>query len=144
MSEEDLLRQIEFEFKNKQSAKVDKKEPAEGLLSQIESKFQRRKTVLEPSKIDSEIDNLADQFKLKTKPKEEINHNTFEEIKRQELEQQRKAKAEAKKREELTHKAQSWLKNLNPNSDEGFWFSQFAMSYNSKLEAAIDYLQALE
>lgn len=39
--------------------------------------------------------------------------------------------------------AKRWLKNLDPNSDEYIWFDIFSERYKSKLEAAIDYLQAM-
>ena len=61
-------------------------------------------------------------------------------------------KAEAAKEEERQRKqqrramkprAQKWLKELDPYSDEGYWFDQFAQSYSDRLEAALDYLQAM-
>ncbi|MEG3899482.1 MULTISPECIES: salt stress protein, Slr1339 family [unclassified Microcoleus] len=39
--------------------------------------------------------------------------------------------------------AQVWLKKLDKNSDERFWFDQFAFKYSSRIDAAIDYLQAV-
>ncbi|MEG3909231.1 hypothetical protein Q5691_15835 [Microcoleus sp. w1-18aA5] len=39
--------------------------------------------------------------------------------------------------------AQVWLKKLDKNSDEGYWFDQFAFKYSSRIDAAIDYLQAV-
>ena len=39
--------------------------------------------------------------------------------------------------------AQVWLKNLDKNSDERYWFDQFAFKYASRIDAAIDYLQAV-
>ncbi|MEG4577171.1 hypothetical protein QUA56_31535 [Microcoleus sp. N3A4] len=39
--------------------------------------------------------------------------------------------------------AQVWLKKLDKNSDEGYWFDQFAFRYSSRIDAAIDYLQAV-
>ena len=39
--------------------------------------------------------------------------------------------------------AQVWLKNLDKNSDERDWFEQFAFKYSSRIDAAIDYLQAV-
>jgi hypothetical protein len=44
---------------------------------------------------------------------------------------------------EKVRQAQVWLKNLNKNSDEGYWFDQFAFKYSSRIDAAIDYLQAV-
>jgi len=41
-------------------------------------------------------------------------------------------------------KAQTWLKELDPLSNEGMWFTEFADGYESRLDAAIDYLMALE
>lgn len=80
------------------------------------------------------------------------------ELKRQEeariAEQQRRQQelVEAQKREELRErrrkealreKARQWLKNLNSNSEEGRWFEEFSYSYEDKLQAAIDYLEAM-
>ena len=60
------------------------------------------------------------------------------------IEQQKREQAKEKRRREaLRQEAQKWLKNLNLNSDEGLWFEEFSYSYDSKLEAAIDYLQAI-
>ncbi|NEP76473.1 salt stress protein, Slr1339 family [Okeania sp. SIO2G5] len=59
-----------------------------------------------------------------------------EERRQQELAAQRKAAS--------LKKAQDWLKELDPNSDEGFWFESFSVNYSSKLEAALEYLSAME
>lgn len=82
----------------------------------------------------------------------------FAEIKRQEeariAEQQRRQQEliEAQKKEELRERrrkealrerAKEWLKTINPRSEEGRWFEDFSYSYENKLEAAIDYLEAL-
>ena len=40
--------------------------------------------------------------------------------------------------------AKQWLTQLKPYSEEGMWFEQFAESYPSRLDAAIDYLKALK
>ncbi len=62
----------------------------------------------------------------------------------QEQEQQRlEAQRQQRKRQALQQKAQDWLKRLNPNSEEGRWFEEFSYSHKSKLEAAMDYLEAL-
>jgi hypothetical protein len=57
----------------------------------------------------------------------------------QKLEEQR----EQRRKAALQQQAQQWLKNLNPNSEEGRWFEEFSYSYDSKLAAAIDYLEAM-
>ncbi|MDJ0724798.1 MAG: hypothetical protein QNJ38_06770 [Prochloraceae cyanobacterium] len=87
-------------------------------------------------------DNLIEQMRsdYRTKQKQQRkNHNlhNLEEIQQQELNRQRQRKA-------LTRQARSWLDNLDPRSDEGLWFEEFAYTYESKLEAAIDYLAALQ
>ncbi|MBE9221753.1 hypothetical protein IQ215_03495 [Cyanobacterium stanieri LEGE 03274] len=152
-----VLASLTNQYQKKSTPKKDNQ--SENLLADIEAQFKQKKAPPRPSPKSSGVDDalasLTQNLQSKIKPREQISNHDFEEIKRQELEAQRKAKAEArkkeelakaeaKKREELTIKAQRWLKNLNPNSDEGFWFSQFAMSYDSKLQAAIDYLKALE
>ncbi|MCT7978358.1 salt stress protein, Slr1339 family [Laspinema olomoucense] len=68
-----------------------------------------------------------------------------EQLKREQERQEEAKKLERlkqKQREELAKRAQEWLKKLDPYSDEGFWFGQFAEHYSSKLEAAIAYLEA--
>ena len=39
--------------------------------------------------------------------------------------------------------AQVWLKKLDKDSDERYWFDQFAFKYSSRIDTAIDYLQAV-
>jgi hypothetical protein len=68
-----------------------------------------------------------------------------------ELERQRQAQQKARRleqlqqqrRAELAETAAQWLRSLNPKSSEGQWFEEFACNYESRLEAAIDYLEAL-
>ncbi len=57
--------------------------------------------------------------------------------------QKREELRERKRKEALRGKAQQWLKNLNPRSEEGQWFEEFSYSYEDKLQAAIDYLEAM-
>lgn len=58
--------------------------------------------------------------------------------------QKRQAALKKTRRQRLIPTAQTWLKQLKPNSPEGRWFEDFSCNYESKLEAAIDYLEALE
>jgi hypothetical protein len=60
------------------------------------------------------------------------------------LKQQRLEQLRSQRREALRPTAVQWLKQLQPKSDEGRWFAEFACNYESSLEAAIDYLEALE
>lgn len=50
---------------------------------------------------------------------------------------------EVQTRRQKVRQAQVWLKKLDKNSDEGYWFDQFASRYSSRIDAAIDYLQAV-
>ena len=84
------------------------------------------------------IDEIKGEFAAKEKEKE---------LKRQQQireEQLRQEKIKQQQRQALTKEAQEWLKRLNSRSAEGLWFEEFAYDYPSKLEAAIDYLQALK
>jgi hypothetical protein len=57
--------------------------------------------------------------------------------------QRREELRERRRKQALREQAQQWLKNLHLNSEEGRWFEEFSYSYESKLEAAIDYLEAM-
>jgi hypothetical protein len=57
--------------------------------------------------------------------------------------QQREEARKKRRQQALKQKAQEWLKKLNPQSEEGKWFEEFSYSYESKLTAAIDYLEAM-
>lgn len=59
----------------------------------------------------------------------------------QQLAAQQQAEAIRKRRE---RQAKQWLKELDPLTTEGIWFTDFARNYSSLLEAAIDYLEASE
>lgn len=58
--------------------------------------------------------------------------------------QRRLEQLRQQRRAELAKQAKTWLKKLNPRSTEGQWFEEFACNYESREEAAIDYLEALE
>jgi hypothetical protein len=48
-------------------------------------------------------------------------------------------------RQELSRSnATKWLAKLSSVSEEGRWFEEFACHYESRLEAALDYLEAIE
>ncbi|AMA09165.1 salt stress protein, Slr1339 family [Picosynechococcus sp. PCC 73109] len=90
----------------------------------------------------------------------EKNHRLYQDINRLIAEQQQQAQqplpetdlkaiaaAEKQKQAQARYwrtKAETWLKQLDPLSNEGLWFMDFAEGYDSQLAAAIEYLQALE
>ncbi len=58
--------------------------------------------------------------------------------------QQQRAALEQQRRQDLQSQAQTWLQKLDRQSVEGRWFDDFACHYESRLEAAIEYLVALQ
>ncbi len=88
------------------------------------------------------IDNLLNQIKTESKKQEtietkQLNKQNITKIQQQELNIQKQKRLNLQR-------AEAWLKSLDSNSEEWLWFEQFAYSYESKVEAAIDYLKALE
>ncbi|MEL6929104.1 MAG: hypothetical protein AAFO95_10745 [Cyanobacteria bacterium J06600_6] len=57
--------------------------------------------------------------------------------------QQREELRNKRRKEALREDAKKWLDKLHPNSEEGRWFTEFSYSYENKLQAAIDYLEAM-
>lgn len=139
---EDLITEIESKFQQQKSNVTQKKVTSSNVLTDIESQFQQKKSSSKPPSksnlAEQSLDNIAENFaKKQAEIKQHNKTDNLEEIRRQELEKQRQEK-------QLIRKAEQWLKNLDSYSDEGFWFEQFALSYPSKLDAAIDYLRALQ
>jgi hypothetical protein len=40
----------------------------------------------------------------------------------------------------VMQQAQTWLRTLDANTSEAAWFEEFATKYDSRVEAAIDFL----
>lgn len=147
---DNYLNEIQSNLNNKQQLssqgnKQQKKSQfshTDDLLNDIQAKFKQQPSQSQAkfqTKADKDdLDNIAQSFQAKRKQASEIKQQEkLQLIQQEELNKQRR-------RKQLTLKAKEWLKNLDPTSDEGFWFEEFAYSYESKLEAAIDYLEALE
>lgn len=88
--------------------------------------------------IDSLLTEVKGQYKAQDAAAQEAQQQLLV------AEQQRQAQLQQARRAALARTAQDWLKNLDPLSSEGLWFHQFAEQYSSQLEAAIDYLAALD
>lgn len=58
--------------------------------------------------------------------------------------QQQEEERQQQERQARRYRAEAWLKTLDPLSGEGLWFADFAKDYPSPLQAAIDYLEAIE
>jgi multidrug efflux pump subunit AcrA (membrane-fusion protein) len=95
------------------------------------------------------MDDLLTQVKAEQDEKAQAELLRQQEIEREQkqqerLKQQRLEQLKAQRRQESRQAAEQWLKKLKPKSEEGRWFEEFACNYESRLEAAIDYLEALE
>ena len=147
---DDLLSAIENQYQTSQKSSVSSPDSknknnnlADNLLNDIEAKFtQNKRNQKTVSSTDSAIvDNSIQQILNHTNSKKQKIRQTktvdnVSDIREKELGKQREVK-------QLERKAEEWLKNLDPDSDEGFWFEQFAMSYESRFQAAIEYVKAL-
>jgi hypothetical protein len=141
---DDLLAQVKAEYQEQEQAQQSKQKPLfqeEEFKSPppVSSTYQPQPS--QQNWVSAAEDNLLAQVKAEFEEQARA-----EELKKQQQlreEQLRKEHRRKREREALTQEATEWLKNLNLRSDEGLWFEEFAYSYPSKLEAAIDYLQAL-
>ncbi|GBF85708.1 salt stress protein, Slr1339 family [Aphanothece sacrum] len=127
-SSNDLLESIKSEFKQKKdSVTVDFEINKQKNRNQ--NIFADSEKILENIKKNRQIQKETEDQQLKQHNQEEIR---YAEQRRQ---QQKKL---------LTRKAQQWLADLDIYSEEGLWFEEFARTYPSKLEAALDYLAIVE
>jgi hypothetical protein len=141
-------------------------DPIDELLSKLQPQLEphRKSEVPSSTPVSGSIDQLLKDLDQKdldqtATPKELPQDSCLEEV-RSQYEQQDQAEGErleqetrekqrrlrqlkAQRRAELAEKALDWLKQLNPKSSEGRWFEEFACGYSSRVEAAIDYLEAL-
>ena len=148
MEMDELLEQVKAEFEQPQkpessssnSTHSNSNSSLEDFLTQVRGEFKDKQQRLEFQKNSSDEDLFADvksNFEVKQSATANKSYEqTIDDVRHEEQQRQRQEKA-------LRTQAQKWLKNLNPHSDEGIWFEEFAYSYPSRLEAAIDYLQAL-
>jgi hypothetical protein len=94
------------------------------------------------SSVRSDLDaELAAQAEAESRQQEQL------ERERQHQERAKQAKLDrlaAQRRQELQREAETWLRQLKPKSDEARWFEEFACNYETPLEAAIEYLDALK
>ena len=119
-------------------------EPIDELLAQLKAEYEEPTQASPhpqtPPQRDSSVDNLLQELQ-----QEYQEQNQQQQQRQQELVEarQREEEKRQRRRQALTRQAQEWLTRLDPNSDEGLWFEEFSYSYSSKLEAAVNYLEAL-
>jgi hypothetical protein len=141
---DDLLAQVKAEYQEQEQAKQPKQKP---LFQEEEFKSPPPvSSTYQPQPSQQNWGSAAEDNLLAQVKAEFEEQQRAEELKKQQQlreEQLLKEQRRKREREALTQEATEWLKNLNLRSEEGLWFEEFAYSYPSKLEAAIDYLQAL-
>jgi hypothetical protein len=110
------------------------------ILASLKAEYQEKKTPIAP-----EANKRSPSPVPANEPIiEELRQEHREREQQQKIRQeQEKAHAEQRRRQALERKAHQWLKTLDPKSDEGRWFEEFAYSHESPLEAAMIYLDAL-
>ena len=115
---------------NKDTVRQEKQN-RERLNAEIDREYQKQERIRE-EKIAAKKRQQQELIAARKRQEQEL----IEAQKREELRELRRKAA-------LREKAQEWLKNLNPRSEEAQWFEEFSYSYESKLQAAIDYLEAM-
>lgn len=107
--------------------------PLDQDLAQIKTEYEapnkaQEVAVQEPLKAEQEAQNKAQEVaSLQPQPAEKV----------------AEPQLDVQTHRQKVRQAQVWLKKLDKNSDEGYWFDQFAFKYSSRIDAAIDYLQAV-
>lgn len=144
-SMDELLSQVREQFEQPEatSSQSETSNGIEELITQVSAEFeQKQASAQENSAVHNTTEedflaNLAAKFEKKQQRAKPANYQqSLSEVMQREQRQHRRKKA-------LARKAQAWLAKLDPHSDEGIWFEEFSYSYPSRLEAAIDYLEAL-
>ena len=112
-------------------------------LRQEKTKYRERLNILIDQ--DYQMQARKREAKLAELKRQEEARIAEEQRRQQELieAQKREAMRERRRKEAMREKAKQWLKNLNMRSEEGKWFEEFSYSYEDKLQAAIDYLEAM-
>lgn len=115
----------------------------DSLLSEVEAETstnQQPSTKLnQPLKNTDTLNNILSDIKKDYEAQERAS----EEIRQSQLkaEQERQQQLKQQAAQKLQLQAIAWLKELDSLSSEGLWFDSFAKKYDSKLAAAIAYLQ---
>ena len=149
-SEEQLLADIKSEFEaQEKSQALTRKQQSQSEQRRIKSSPQLPVIPNYQTQVSRTTSFLSrSEEQLLTDLKSEFQEREkAEALKRQQQlqeEQRRQEQIKQQEKQALAKEAEQWLKKLKPRSEEGLWFEEFAYGYPSKLEAAIDYLQALK
>ena len=115
--------------------------PLDSLIADVKQEFESGKT---PPSLKSHNYFNESQTSSPSSNSDLIKELQLEYQEQERIKQQQQQQEKQRRQEALKRKAQQWLKNLDPHTDEGLWFEEFSYSYDSKLAAAIDYLAAME
>jgi hypothetical protein len=149
-SESQLLADIKSEFEEQEKAEtLTRQQQSQAEQRRVKSSPQLRVIPNHQTQLSRTTTFLSrSEEKLLTDIKSEFEEQEkAEKLKRQQQlqeEQRRQEQIKQQEKQALIQEAERWLKKLKPRSEEGLWFEEFAYGYPSKLEAAIDYLQALK
>lgn len=146
-----LLAQIKAEYQKSDLQEQPKKQPPskqesslDSLLNELEAEPQPVKQQQIPlaQKNEAPLNSLLSDIKADY----EAQARAEEQLRQEQLkaESHRKQQLKQQELEGLKRRAIALLKKLDPLSTEGLWFEKFAENYDSKLEAAIVYLQDLQ
>lgn len=136
---EDAIAEIEEQWSQKETPS-----PQDNSLAQLKSQLQQQRQQQQPSPLGENTNQFLEQLRTEQAAKiqqEQAATQVDRHQNLQEIQQAERRRQERRKR--LERMARQWLDNLDPLSEEGLWFEEFAYAYPSKLEAAIDYLEAL-
>ncbi|PSB00363.1 salt stress protein, Slr1339 family, partial [Merismopedia glauca] len=141
---DDLLSQIKAEYTEKTPNPSPKSSP---LIEEYKRQAHNNASPYSVTPTQPNLPDLTQEYSLISELKAEFAATEqAEKLKQEEqikVEKIRQEQLQKERRQGLEKKAQEWLKQLNPHSQEGLWFEEFAYKYASKLDAAIDYLQVL-
>ena len=152
----------EYQESQKKAAQLKNQPTVKAELSQPEALVRSGETIktvgetLSSGTFDSDLAQIKAEYEKKDKAAEVVKQEQL----KAECEKQDKVAEIVKQEQPLAEKvvqkqshvqthrekvrqAQVWLKKLDKNSEEGFWFDRFAFKYSSRIDAAIDYLQAV-
>jgi hypothetical protein len=141
---DDLLSQVKAEYTEKTADPSPKPSP---LIEEYKRQANNNTSQYSFTPTQSHLPDLTQEYSLIAELKDEFAAAEKEERLQKEAQiQTEKLKQEQlqkERRKGLEKQAKEWLKQIDPHSTEGIWFEEFAYKYPSKLDAAIDYLQAI-
>lgn len=133
------LAQIKAEYEQRdRTVSAVKLEPDDRAVSVFSSPTIQAGKNLDVGVVDSDLAQIKSEYEERDRAAQVAKQE------QQQAEQVASQESQVMARRAKVRQAQVWLKKLDKNSDEGFWFDRFALKYDCRVEAAIDYLQAVK